>query len=496
MKKFGIIMTCILIGSSIFLLGFNYKNLSEPNAYYQVYLDDEVIGVIKSKKALERYIDNEGSQIKRKYNVDVVYAPEGLEIKKITTYDKKLDSVRSIYNKIKEQRPFRIKGYQVTIRQVVASAEKEDETEEKISRYYVLDESIFNKAAEEIVKIFVGEEQYESYKNKTQTPIETTGNIITDVYIDGDKTIKETKIPITEDIYTTAEDLTHDLVFGKDSSTKKYVVQMGDTIERIAFNNQISVGEFLISNPEFTSENSLLYPNQEVVIGITNPQLSVVKVVYSVEDHESNYNQEVIEDKEMLLGEEIVETKGEKGLDRVSQNMKYVNGEISYIDPKGKEVLRTPVNEVIRRGTHYIPHVGSLTSWHWPTTSGWTITSYYAWRINPINGKRELHDAIDIAGTGYGSPIYAANNGTVEVASYTSINGNYVIINHNNGYYTYYGHMSRFGQIKVGQVVARGSVIGYVGDTGWATGPHVHFAIWSGFPYHSGSRSHNPLNFY
>ncbi len=495
MKRFGIIMTCILIGSSIFLLGFNYKNLSEPNAYYQVYLDDEVIGVVKSKKALERYIDKEGDQIKRKYGVDVVYAPEGLEIKKITTYDQKLDSVRSIYNKIKEQRPFTIKGYQVTIRQTVASTEGENETKEKINKYYVLKEEIFSQAAEETVKIFVGEEQYEAYKTDSQIPIDTTGSIITDVYIDGDKTIKETKIPVTEDIYISAEDLTHDLVFGKDSATKKYVVQMGDTIEKIAFNNQISIGEFLISNPEFTNENSLLYPNQEVVIGITDPQLSVVKIVYSVEDHESNYGQEIVKDDNMMIGEEFVETKGEKGLDRVSQNMKYVNGEINYIEPKGKEVLKVPINEVIRRGTHYIPHVGSLTSWQWPTQSGWTITSYYAWRINPINGKRELHDAIDIAGTGYGSPLYAANNGTVEVASYTDMNGNYVIINHNNGYYTYYGHMSKI-LVQKGQTVARGSTIGKVGDTGWATGPHVHFGIWSGFPYRGGSRSHNPLNFY
>ncbi len=488
-------MTCILIGSSVFLLGFNYKNLSEPNAYYQVYLDDEVIGVIKSRKALERYIDEEGSQIKRKYNVDNVYAPDGLEIKKITTYDKKVDSVKTIYNKIKEERPFTIKGYQVTVRQTVASAEEENKTEEKINRYYVLNEEIFREAAEETIKIFVGEEQYETYKNDLQIPIDTTGSIITDIYIDGDKTIKEMKIPVTEEIYTSATDLTHDLVFGKDSSTKKYIVQMGDTIDKIAFNNRISVGEFLISNPEFTSENSLLYPNQEVVIGITNPQLSVVKIVYSVEDHESNYGQEIIQDDDMMLGEEFVETKGEKGLDRVSQNMKYVNGEINYIEPKGKEILKAPINEVIRRGTHYIPSVGSLTSWYWPTNSGWTITSYYAWRINPINGQRELHDAVDIAGTGYGSPIYAANNGTVEVASYNYMNGNYVIINHNNGYYTYYGHMSKI-LVQKDQGVARGSKIGLVGDTGWATGPHVHFGIWYGFPYRNGSRSQNPLNFY
>lgn len=487
-------MTCLLIGSSVFWLGFNYRSLSEPNAYYQVYLDDVVIGVVKSKKALERYIDNEGSHIKRKYNVDKVYAPDGLEIKKITTYDKKVDSVKTVYNKIKEERPFTIKGYQITIKQEVNSAEEDNKTEIKTSRYYVLNEAIFREAVESTIEIFVGKEKYEAYKNHTQTEIESTGSMITDVYIDGDKTIKEMKIPVTEEIYMKATDLAHDLVFGKNSTTKTYVVKMGDTIEKIAMNNKISVGEFLISNPEFTSEKSLLYPNQEVVIGITDPKISVVMNVYAVEDRERSYDQKIEKDNEMLLGDEKVIQKGEKGLDRVYQNVKYVNGERNYVEGIKTEVLKAPVDEVIKRGTHYIPSVGSLTSWQWPTNPGWTITSGYSWRINPINGVRELHDAIDIAGTGYGSPIYAANNGTVVESSYTNINGNYVIINHNNGYYTYYGHMSKR-NVKKGQVVARGSVIGLVGDTGWATGPHVHFSIWIGYPYYGG-RSQNPLNYY
>lgn len=494
MKNFGWIITCLLVGGTIFWLGFNYKNPNEPNTFYQVYLDEEVIGVIKSKKQLENYIDREGNHIKKKYGVGIVYAPDGLEIKKITTFNQKTDSIKSIYDKIKKEKPFTVKGYQVTIKQIVESAEKENETEEKINKYYVLKEEIFRGAIESMIEIFVGKEKYESYKNNTQRPIETTGTIITDVYLDGDKTIKEMKIPVTEEIYTSETELAHDLVFGKNSTTKKYVVQVGDTIERIAFNNQISVEEFLISNTDFTSENNLLYPNQEVVIGITDPQLSIVMNTYSVEEKESNYTQEIIEDETMLIGQEIVVQDGEKGLDRISQNVKYVNGTINYVDPDSKEVLKAPINQIIKRGTHYVPNVGSTTSWFWPTDSGWTITSYYAWRINPITKLRELHDAIDIAGTGYGSPIYAANNGTVVKASYTRINGNYVVINHNNGYYTYYGHMSRI-LVKEGQVVARGTKIGLVGDTGFATGPHVHFGIWTGYPYYGG-RSHNPLNFY
>ncbi len=73
--------------------------------------------------------------------------------------------------------------------------------------------------------------------------------------------------------------------------------------------------------------------------------------------------------------------------------------------------------------------------------------------------------------------VRAADRGTVEVASYQSINGYYVWINHNNGYKTYYGHMNTRPYVSPGQIVTRGEVIGQIGMTGLATGPHVHFMV-------------------
>ena len=67
-------------------------------------------------------------------------------------------------------------------------------------------------------------------------------------------------------------------------------------------------------------------------------------------------------------------------------------------------------------------------------------------------------------------------------ATYHYSYGNYVVINHNNGYLTLYAHMSRIA-VKVGDVVERGQVIGYVGMTGSATGPHVHYEVWDGCEY-------------
>jgi murein DD-endopeptidase MepM/ murein hydrolase activator NlpD len=70
----------------------------------------------------------------------------------------------------------------------------------------------------------------------------------------------------------------------------------------------------------------------------------------------------------------------------------------------------------------------------------------------------------------------AADSGTVAVATYSSSYGNYVMINHANGYTTLYAHMSSLA-VSSGQTVSKGSTIGYVGSTGWSTGPHCHFEI-------------------
>ena len=78
--------------------------------------------------------------------------------------------------------------------------------------------------------------------------------------------------------------------------------------------------------------------------------------------------------------------------------------------------------------------------------------------------------------------------------SYRYQDGNYVCINHNNGYYTCYAHMARQA-VKVNETVERGQVIGYVGNSGWATGPHLHFEVWIGKPWNGGRRI-NPWTMY
>ncbi len=97
-------------------------------------------------------------------------------------------------------------------------------------------------------------------------------------------------------------------------------------------------------------------------------------------------------------------------------------------------------------------------------------------RFHPVQKTWKAHKGTDYAAP-HGTPIMSTAHGTVETTGYTSGNGNFVKIKHNNTYSTQYLHMSRIA-VKKGQRVSQGDVIGYVGSTGLATGPHVCYRFW------------------
>lgn len=469
----------LILSSVIFLLGFQSKNSEAPNTYYQVYLDDQILGTIKSKKKLNSYIDKRGNYIKKKYNVSTVYAPNGLEIRKVTTFDNKISDVKEVYEKLEKLKPFTIRGYQFSIK-----------SEENTEVIYVTDKEIFKEALKNAITTFVGVDNYQMYINDEQIKIETTGVYIDNAYIDETITIKETNIPVNETIYNDVSDLSQYILFGENYEAKTYKVKLGDTIETVAFNNKINVEEFLIANPEFTSADNLLYPGQEVSIGIVNPKVSVVVETTTVKDQESKYRVEEKKDENMIIGDEQIIQRGENGLERLTIKTKKINGMTDYVKTEAKQELKPMIPQVVLVGSKYQSNIGGAY-WTWPTESGFIITSNYDWRYNPFSGMREHHKALDISGTGYGSRIYAVNNGTVITAGWHYSYGNYVIINHNNGYYSLYGHMSSL-NTRTGATVGRGQVIGYMGATGSATGVHLHLEIWVGGKPWGGGTNVNP----
>ena len=485
------ILILIVFFSYFFVVGFTIGKL-EPKEVYRVYISGKPIGLIESKEKLENYIDQEQQSIKRKYGVDKVYAPQELIVKKEMTYSNKISSIESIYNKIKDLSPFTIDGYQITINKL-----EEKNTKTKTQRIYCLKRNTFTKSVEKTVKSFVKEEDYDDFKEGKKKKIEDTGKIVENIYIKNKITIKKARIPVDKTIYTNEEDLSKYLLFGTTKPQAKYKVKEGDTIPDVAFSNKISNEEFLIANPKLKDENALLFPGQVVTLGIIKPQFSVVEEDHVVVREEKKYRTETKYDDTKDIGYMETTQKGVNGENRLTQKIQKVNGETTSVVTVSTEVLKTPINEVIVKGgkeSYYQGGVGSPVptkgAWGWPASCS-TVSSGFGYRWGV------LHDGTDIAGCGYKSNIFAAQAGTVTISGSKAMNGQYIVIDHHNGYFTMYAHLCvgcRY--VKAGQNVVKGQVIGGMGQTGAATGVHLHFAIWRGSPYGRGSQPLNAMSMY
>jgi hypothetical protein len=104
-----------------------------------------------------------------------------------------------------------------------------------------------------------------------------------------------------------------------------------------------------------------------------------------------------------------------------------------------------------------------------------TLTSRFGQRISPINGRLSIHNGLDLAAPA-GTEVYAAGNGVIIETSQNSFFGKYIVIQHDNGWTSLYGHLSAIKQ-GLPSYVTSGTLIGYVGSTGLSTGPHLHFEL-------------------
>lgn len=487
-----------IVSVGVFVFSFGEKNYSKANEVYQVYLNGNKIGLINDDKDLYSLINEKQREIKNKYNVKNVYPPKGFEVVKSYTYDEKVNDVDEIYKEIESEDDFTIKGYTI----VIHKDEVDEETNEKKPDIVinVIDKKIFEEALLNFVYSFIGEETYSNYINNTQPEIKDVGKVIEDMYVNEKITIKENNISVKEKIYTDVNQLSQYLLFGSDINQEKYTIKQGDSITSISEANKLNPQEFLIANPKYRSEDSLLTIGDTATIALINPVLTFTAEMYEIEDVEQYFEKQVVYDNTKPSSYSQVTQQGINGITRLTETYKVVNGEAGQGNVLNKEVIREKVNQITTKGKKqdYTPsyisgnYVDNGGEWAWPTNSGYKITSNYSWRW----GK--LHAALDIAYLPLNSPIYAANDGVVVEAgtgtgSAWSL-GKYVVIRHNNGIYTQYAHLNTI-QVSVGQTVSKGKVIGGMGRTGHATGIHLHFAAFRGMPY-QGGQVFNPMQLY
>lgn len=493
MKKNDKIRTIFITIGIVFLFilgGFSERKYNSAYKVYQVYLNGNKLGLIKEEKELYALINEEQKEIKETYHVENVYPPNGFEVREMKTYDVNITSAKSIYDRIKGEDNFTIEGYIIKVK--FNNNEKENtETKEDIT-LYVLDKKIFDESLRNVVTAFVEEGEFNKYINNKQEQIEDVGKIIENMYFEETITIKPTHISVNEKIFTNTLELTQYLMFGSNQEQSKYTVKQGDTISSISSENQLNTKEFLIANPKFKTENSILAIGEKVNITLINPVLTLVESVYSVEDSEQFYEKEVKYDPTKPGDYSEIVQVGIPGIVRTSKRTQVVNGAPNQgIDKISDVVIRETQNEITVKGNSGVTgiYVDNGKYWGWPTNRPYVITSGFEWRWG------SFHDALDISGTGFGSPIYASQAGEVVDVFNTCPNigwyrnscgrtyGNYVIIKHDNtGYYTIYAHMTNNVSVNIGDRVTRGQVIGFMGSSGSSTGTHVHFGVSKGEP--------------
>ena len=325
--------------------------------------------------------------------------------------------------------------------------------------------------------------------------------------VDVNVEIKKQNISVNQTIYLDTDDLAKYLLFGTTESQAEYTVKAGDTISSVAYNNKMSSDEFLLMNPEFKNENALLYAGQNVKIGILNPQFNIVQEDEQVSLEEQKYSTETRYDNSKNVGYQQVEQAGVNGVNKVTQKIRKINGETTNIVTTNTEQIKPVTNEIVIKGGkqsnytysggRYGTVIATKGQWGWPASCS-SVSSGFGYRWGT------LHDGTDIAGCGYGSNIFAAEGGTVVESKKKpgrypggyGDNGEYIIIDHHNGFYTIYAHLCpgcRY--VSAGDNVSKGQVIGGMGHTGAATGTHLHFGLWSGYPYRGG-RALNAMSVY
>ena len=493
----------IIVCAILFLASNNEKIFGTPIEAYQVSIDGVKIGTIESKDELYDLIDSEQSELKKKYNVNKVYPPDSLSVQKVYTYDKKIDNVQDIYNKVKELKHFTIEGYVVTINYSDAVLDNNDDEDTKITdakKIYILDKDIVKSALHNTAASFIGKDDLKNYEEETQSEIVDTGEIITSVFLDETITVRKDLISTSNTIIMNEAELSEYLLYGTLGSYKKYIIKAGESLESIAEEYYLNLEELLIANPQFEDGSVLLAAGDEINIAEVNPLVHFIYHKTNVEDLTVNYKTTYVDDNTKYTTYQETTTKGVKGVYRVTQDVKYINGEIAELQVNKKDTLVATVNEVITRGTkkkysggkpssypQYSNQTGN-SEWSWPTVSPFRIISGF--KIRTLYNVTKMHQGIDIILTGAkskGSPIYAVKDGEVVHVNYnTSKNeGKAIWILHDGNIYTQYMHLSQI-YVKVGDKVKKEQKIGLMGCTGKCYGPHLHLGVWYGYPYREG----------
>ena len=248
-----------------------------------------------------------------------------------------------------------------------------------------------------------------------------------------------------------------------------HIIKAGENVNSVAKKYDVNLKDMSGKNSEQSVNN--LKSGDLVNMEKTVTPLEVRTVESGKMSEPIPYETEKQETKDLYKGESLVAQEGVEGRQIVSGTITKVNGKEVKRNIKHKEVVSKPVKKIIKVGINDKPKTASSGAYAVPIKNAYVINS------NGKFGNRwgRMHEGLDFS-CPTGTPIYAADGGTVTKAATFGGYGNCVIIKHDNGQETLYGHCSKL-NVTAGEKVYKGQVIAAVGNTGRSTGAHLHFEI-------------------
>ncbi len=303
--------------------------------------------------------------------------------------------------------------------------------------------------------------------------VETANDVLQDVLVAlvgeelADKANFVENIYVKEEIVPTTMLSTPDAVKADLTATEvgaaTHTVAANETLSAIAVMYDMPSSEVEALNPEL--EPARIQIGQEIVIEKAQPAISVEVLEQITYTEDIAYDTETTYDDSMTTSQKKTITSGQVGVTEIVANVTYVNGVETSREIVSETTIKEPVTAVVSVGTKPSVTTGELK---YPVY-GANLTSNYGYRWGGFHTGIDLADPV-------GTPIYAADGGTVIFSSYKGSYGNLVIIDHGNGMTTYYAHCSS-NLVSVGEQVNQGDLIAKMGSTGNSTGSHLHFEV-------------------
>jgi murein DD-endopeptidase MepM/ murein hydrolase activator NlpD len=403
------------------------------NIGYNVYINGTSVGIVKGKKMVEEVVAEITEEIGKNYADDNLIIGAELKLEKVKLSGETPVDRHSLKERIKNCIDLKKQAVTLYIEgQPVVSLMGKKNAEEVLK---------------EIKKSFVSQDQEVTLDN---------------IYFKEKVDIVERAVEI--ETLMNPEDALRYLVNGT-TETKVYTVKKGDSFWLISKSYNISMEDLEKANPGVNPKR--LQIGQQLNMIVPKPFITVVTEETCTYKEKIPFQTEYKESNEFFKGESIVKIYGKYGEREVTAKVVKENGMEVSREILDEKVIKEPVARLVALGTKPPPPRQGTGTFSYPARG--RITSGFGWRW----GRR--HNGIDIA-LPVGTPVKAADGGTVKFSGRYGDYGNLVIIDHGDGYETYYGHNKNL-LVSKGDKVYKGQTIALSGETGRATGPHLHFEV-------------------